>query len=176
MTKPHKLAPFMFDAYHFVCTQTSCSILTMPHFEEGGAYCFARDSWSICWLPTTCAIYYRGMLNQMDFKLGTMIHIKMYMIPITLQFSGSRSLSILLRKAALMFHKLVTQKLQKTCFLEIPINSLPIAVLNDVTNNTTQRPMEIFPSKPQTRVSQMMHRARFIVGICVRAITLLFPF
>ena len=40
-------------------------------------------------------------------------------------------------------------------------NSLPIAALCDVINNTTQRSMEIFPSKPRTRCSvapQTTHR------------------
>ena len=45
------------------------------------------------------------------------------------------------------------------------VNSLPIAAMCDVTNNTTQRPMEIFPSKPRTRcnvVPQMTHRVHRI--------------
>ena len=46
-------------------------------FEEVGAYYFARVDWFICLSHTctTCATNNWGMLNPLDFKLGTLIKI-----------------------------------------------------------------------------------------------------
>ena len=54
------------------------------------------------------------------------------------------------------------------CSVYSSFNSLPIAALYDVTNSTTQRPMEIFPSKPRARcnvVPQMTHRVHRIYRV-----------
>ena len=53
-------------------------------------------------------------------------------------------------------------------FVKHIVNSLPIAALCDVINNTTLRSMEIFPSKPRTRCDvapQMTHRMQRIYRV-----------
>ena len=63
--------------------------------------------------------------------------------------------------------------LLSTVFCSWRFNSLPIAALCDVINNTTQRSMEIFPSKPRTRCTrcdvapQMTHRMQRIYRVCM---------
>ena len=65
----------------------------MPVFfiKEGRAYCFEYAIWSFCRYPTTCATNKWRMLNSIEFKLVTMIHMYKQMIPFALQVSGPRS-------------------------------------------------------------------------------------
>ena len=58
-------------------------------FEEGST-CLSFG-WYVCRSPIPCATYNFGMLNPIDFDLGTFIHLNEHMNPITQKVSGSRS-------------------------------------------------------------------------------------